>query len=184
MADSEQVDLSNMVTSVDTAQSYWQMGIVWTPLVSTEQTKGRYSLMEQLMPKSAGPPPHLHDHGDELFYLLDGEMEFQFGEQTITVTKGQLVRLPTGVPHGFVVKSETARVLNFYVPAGLDLQVSMLGTPATGPTLPPEGAERPPSEKQKRAFPNRLHELATQRMAPVPDLLAELRDTHGEDHMP
>ena len=36
------------------SQGYWQMGILWTPLVSTEQTAGQYSLMEQLMPRD--PP--------------------------------------------------------------------------------------------------------------------------------
>jgi uncharacterized cupin superfamily protein len=30
--------------------------------------------MEQLMPAKAGPPPHVHDQGEEVFYILDGEM--------------------------------------------------------------------------------------------------------------
>jgi mannose-6-phosphate isomerase-like protein (cupin superfamily) len=45
---------------------------LWSPLVSGEQTNGQYSLMEQLMPTAAGPPPHVHDHGDEVFYIRDG----------------------------------------------------------------------------------------------------------------
>jgi quercetin dioxygenase-like cupin family protein len=174
----------DLVTSVETAQGYWQMGILWTPLVTTEQTRGEYSLMEQLMPVSAGPPPHMHDHGDEVFYILDGEMAMQLGDETITGTTGQLVRIPAGTAHAFVVTSETARVLNFYVPAGLDMQVAMLGTPASAPTLPPEGVERSPTDEQQRAFSNRLHDLATQRMAPVADLLAHYRASHGKDQMP
>jgi hypothetical protein len=39
-------------------------------------------------------------------------------------TRGQLMRIPAGTVHAFAVKTETARVLNFYVPAGLDLQQS------------------------------------------------------------
>jgi quercetin dioxygenase-like cupin family protein len=175
---------SDLFTSVETAQGYWQMGILWTPLVTTEQTQGQYSLMEQLMPASAGPPPHVHDFGDEVFYILDGEMAMQLGDQTITGTKGQLVRIPAGTAHAFVVTTETARVLNFYVPAGLDMQVAMLGTPASAPTLPPAGAEHPASDDQQRAFADRLHDLATQRMAPVTDLLAQYRASHGQDQMP
>ncbi|WP_375483512.1 cupin domain-containing protein [uncultured Mycobacterium sp.] len=177
-------DVTNLVTSVASAQGYWQMGILWTPLITTEQTRGQYSLMEQLMPESAGPPPHVHDHGDEVFYILDGEMALQLGDQTVTGVQGQLVRIPAGTSHAFVVTSQTARVLNFYVPAGLDMQVAMLGTPATAPTLPPDGAQRPPTEDQQRAFAERLHDLATQRMAPVEDLLAHLRANEAEGQRP
>jgi hypothetical protein len=143
------------VVSVETVQGYWQMGILWSPLVSGEQTQGQYSLMEQL------------------------------GDQVLVATKGQMVRVPAGTTHAFAVKSETARVLNFYVPAGLDLQVSMLGTPATAPTLPPEGAEHPPTAEAEKAFTARLHDLATQTMAPESDLLGDYRPAKSStDSMP
>ena len=176
--------LSDLVASVETAQGYWQMGILWTPLVSTDQTAGQYSLMEQLMPASAGPPPHVHDHGDEVFYVLDGTMVLQLGDEVVAGSSGQLVRIPAGTTHAFVVTSETARVLNFYVPAGLDLQVAMLGTPATGPILPPEGAERRPTPEQEQAFADRLHDLATQTMATEEDRLAQYRSGRSEGRMP
>jgi quercetin dioxygenase-like cupin family protein len=165
------------VVSVETVQGYWQMGILWSPLISGEQTQGQYSLMEQLMPAAAGPPPHVHDQGDEVFYILDGEMAMQLGDQVVVASKGQTVRVVAGTTHAFAVKSETARVLNFYVPAGLDLQVAMLGTPATAPTLPPEGAQHPPTAEAQEAFAARLHDLATQTMATQPDLLGEYRPT-------
>ena len=94
------------------------------------------------------------------------------------------MRIPAGTTHAFVVTSATARVLNFYVPAGLDLQVAMLGTPATGPILPPEGAERPPTPEQDQAFAHRLHDLATQTMASDEDRLAPYRSGHPEGRMP
>jgi quercetin dioxygenase-like cupin family protein len=176
--------LSELVASVDTAQGYWQMGMLWTPLVSTDQTAGQYSLMEQLMPSSSGPPPHVHDHGDEVFYILDGELVLQLGDEVVAGRTGQLVRIPGGTTHAFVVTSETARVLNFYVPAGLDLQVAMLGTPATGPVLPPDGAERPPTHEQNEAFAQRLHDLATQTMATEEDRLARYRSSDTDRQMP
>ena len=176
---------ASLVTSAATAAGFWQMGILWNPLISGESTRGTYSLMEQLMPAKAGPPPHVHDQGEEVFYILDGELALQLGEEVITGTRGQLVRIPAGTPHAFAVRSETARVLNFYVPAALDLQVAMLGTPATSPTLPPPGAERPPTAEQEQAFTQRLHDLATQSMSTQPDLLADYRDPGASDpHMP
>ena len=117
MPDETAIDVASLVTSAETAAGFWQMGILWTLLIPGESTRGTYSLMEQLMPAKAGPPPHVHDQGEEVFYILDGEMVLQLGDQVIIGTSGQLVRIPAGTPHAFAVKTETARVLNFYVPA-------------------------------------------------------------------
>jgi quercetin dioxygenase-like cupin family protein len=176
MPDETAINAASLVTSAETAAGFWQMGILWTPLIAGESTRGTYSLMEQLMPAKAGPPPHVHDQGEEVFYILDGEMALQLGDQVITGTRGQLVRIPAGTPHAFAVTTETARVLNFYVPAALDLEIAMLGTPATSTTLPPPGAQRPPTAEQEHAFAQRVHDLATQTMSAQPDLLGDYRD--------
>jgi len=168
-------DVSSLVASMATVPGYWQLDILWSPLVSTEQTGGAYSLMEQLMPVQAGPPPHVHDHGDELFYILAGELALQLGDQVVTGTAGQLVRIPAGTPHCFAVRSDTARVLNFYVPGMLDTQIAMLGTPATSTRLPTREDQRPASPGQHEAFSQRLHDLATQAPSDQPDLLARYR---------
>jgi quercetin dioxygenase-like cupin family protein len=178
MPDETALDAASLVTSAETAAGFWQMGILWTPLIPGESTRGTYSLMEQLMPAKAGPPPHVHDQGEEVFYILDGEMALQLGDQVITGTSGQLVRIPAGTPHAFAVTTATARVLNFYVPAALDLQVAILGTPATGPILPPPGTQRPPTAGQEQSFAQRVHDLATQTMSAQRDLLGQYRD-HG-----
>jgi quercetin dioxygenase-like cupin family protein len=172
---------ASLVASAETAAGFWQMGILWSPLISGESTRGTYSLMERLMPAKAGPPPHVHDQGEEVFYILDGELALQLGDQVVVGTSGQLVRIPAGTPHAFAVKTETARVLNFYVPAALDLEIAMLGTPATSPALPPPGAQRPPTAEQEQAFARRLHDLATQSMSTQRDLLGEYRD-HDAEH--
>ena len=176
MPDETAFDAASLVTSAETAAGFWQMGILWTPLIPGESTRGAYSLMEQLMPAMAGPPPHVHDQGEEVFYILDGEMALQLGDQVVIGTSGQLVRIPAGTPHAFAVRTQTARVLNFYVPAALDLQVAMLGTPATRAILPPPGAQRPPTKEQEQAFAQRVHDLATQKMSAQRDLLGQYRD--------
>ena len=167
--------VSSLVPGATTGPGYWQLDILWSPLVSTEQTQGAYSLMEQLMPAQAGPPPHVHDHGDELFYILDGELVLQLGDTVVAGTAGQLVRIPAGTPHCFAVRSDTARVLNFYVPGALDTQIAMLGTPATELRLPDRADQHPATPEQQEAFTRRLHELATQSLSAQPDLLARYR---------
>ena len=41
------------------APAYWFLDILWIVLASTEQTGGRFTVMEQLMPQGAGPGPHV-----------------------------------------------------------------------------------------------------------------------------
>ena len=168
-------DLSSLVTSAATGAGYWQLDILWSPLVSTEQTRGAYSLMEQLMPAKAGPPPHVHDHGEEVFYILDGELALQLDDRVVAGKPGQLVRIPAGTPHCFAVRSATARVLNFYVPGMLDTQVTMLGTPATSRRLPDRADQHAATPAQREAFAQLLHDLATQAPAEQEDLLAAYR---------
>lgn len=47
-----------------------------------------------------GAKPHYHARSSELFYVLDGALEFRH-EQTTTVDRGGLIIVPPGVPHAF-----------------------------------------------------------------------------------
>ena len=163
------------VSSMDTVPGYWGFGSLWSPLVSSEQTHGRYSIVEQLMPGRSGPPPHTHEQSDEVFYILEGEVHLQLGDAVSTARAGQLVRVPRGVAHGFVVQSDHARFLNFFVPATMDRMVAMLGQPAAASTVPPAGSEREPSEQQMAEFMDRLRETASLSWSRDDDLLAEFR---------
>jgi len=124
---------------------------------------------------AAAPPHHIHPV-DQLYYVIEGEMQLQLGGDRHVAGADTLVYIPAGTPHAFAVKTQTARVLNFYVPAALDLEIAMLGTPATSTTLPPPGAQRPPTAEQEHAFTQRVHDLATQTMSAQPDLLGQYRD--------
>ena len=163
------------VSSMSTVPGYWGFGSLWSPLVTSGQTAGRYSIVEQLMPGRSGPPPHTHDRNDEVFYILEGEVALQLGDATAAAHAGQLVRVPQGTAHGFVVTSEQARFLNFFVPAAMDEMVVALSVPATASTVPPAGAERPPGAEQVQAFLNHLQESATLSWSQQPDLLADIR---------
>ena len=50
-----------------------------------EQTDGRYSLMEQLIPQDIGLAPHVHPFNDEGFYVIDGAMEMTVGDRTLAL---------------------------------------------------------------------------------------------------
>jgi quercetin dioxygenase-like cupin family protein len=168
------------VASVATVPGFWGFGSLWSPLVSSEQTHGRYSIVEQLMPGQSGPPPHTHEQSDEVFYILEGQVHLQLGDAVSTAEAGQLVRVPRGVAHGFVVQSDHARFLNFFVPATMDQMVAMLSVPATAATVPPPGSESGPTDQQMAEFMNRLRETASLSWSSQIDLLAEYRQAPAE----
>jgi mannose-6-phosphate isomerase-like protein (cupin superfamily) len=165
------------VASMDTVPGYWGFGSLWSPLVSSEQTHGRYSIVEQLMPGRSGPPPHTHERSDEVFYILEGQVQLQLGDAVSTARAGQLVRVPLGVTHGFVVTSDQARFLNFFVPATMDQMVAMVSAPAAALTVPPPGSDGGPSQQQMAEFMDRLREIASLSWSSQHDQLSELRHT-------
>jgi uncharacterized cupin superfamily protein len=59
---------------------------------------------------------------EETFYVLEGEMTFSVGGQTIKATPGTMVCLPRDVAHSFVIDSEQVRMLILLTPAGRMVQ--------------------------------------------------------------
>ena len=170
-------EASSYVSDVETNQSFWGWDGLWTPLIETTQTRGSYSILEQWLTNQAGPPPHVHEQGDEVFYILDGEVRLQIDSDVIDAHPGQLVRVPPGTTHGFVVMSDSARFLNFYVPAALDLMISSLSNKARSNRLPSVSEQSPASDEARSAFRDRLEELATQTWVDAPDLLEQFRSS-------
>lgn len=164
------------------APKYWLVDSLWSVLATAETTGGELTVLDQVMPRRSGPPPHVHDRLHEYFYILDGEIRFQIGTEVRTVSAGSLVSIPRNTVHGFAVATETARVLNLYTPAGFTEQVTFLGTPATELRLPCEGEQAPAGPERRQAYAARSAELNTQRgltadeAREAPDLLADERD--------
>ena len=73
------------------------VGGTYTILVSGVDTVGRYCLIDMLVPDGAGPPAHRHDF-EEMFTLLEGELEFFFRGQAQTVRAGSTVNIPANAP--------------------------------------------------------------------------------------
>ncbi len=134
-----------LIRNADTAPAYWMNDDLWVVLADGKDTGGRFSMMEQLLPKGSGPGPHKHTWSDETFYMLDGEMTLLVGDEIRTARKGDFVMVPRSTRHGFRIDSETAHFLNGYTPASMEAQVVELGTPTTERTLPPKGAVAPPT---------------------------------------
>lgn len=81
---------------------------------------GQLFLVESVEPVgSAGPPFHVHERTDELYYILDGSVSFRLNDQIVPTDPGAVVYIPRGVPHTFTNTGDTpARLLAMMNPAG------------------------------------------------------------------
>jgi quercetin dioxygenase-like cupin family protein len=115
-------------------------GDVYSIVVSGNQTDGRYCLIDMLVPDGGGPPLHRHDF-EEMFTLLEGELEFYFRGQTQTVKAPATVNIPANAPHHFKnVSGRRVHMLCMCTPAGQDEFFAAVGVPlesrdAAPPTL-------------------------------------------------
>jgi mannose-6-phosphate isomerase-like protein (cupin superfamily) len=86
--------------------------------VSGQDTEGRLGVFEYVGAGPGGPPLHLHEAQDEVYFVQDGEYLFQVGEQRSVVKAGGMIFLPRGVSHAFAQLSQTGRMLFMFSPAG------------------------------------------------------------------
>jgi quercetin dioxygenase-like cupin family protein len=123
--------------SDDTLPHIGLVGDTYTILLSGEQTAGRYCLIDMHIPPGGGPPPHRHDF-EEMFSVLEGELEFTFRGEKLILKTGQTVNIPANAPHQFQNKSsQAARLLCACLPAGQEEFFREVGVPVAGRTTPP-----------------------------------------------
>jgi mannose-6-phosphate isomerase-like protein (cupin superfamily) len=104
-------------------------------------TGGAFAMFEEVDP--ADTPLHVHEHEDELFYVLEGEHVFRVGEEEFQVGPGGVVFAPRGVPHSQRrVVPRTGRELVMTFPAGLEGFFFELGEAERDGTLGPEAYAR------------------------------------------
>ncbi len=58
-------------------------------------------LAEHELPPGAGTPAHTHDHDDEMFYMLAGELTLEGREGETRIGPGACAQFPRGSFHGF-----------------------------------------------------------------------------------
>jgi quercetin dioxygenase-like cupin family protein len=122
------------------------VGATYTILVPGAQTEGRYCLVDMLVPPGSGPPPHRHDF-EEMFTVLEGDVEFTVRGQTRHARSGTTVNIPSNAPHAFRNGSRSAaRMLCLCVPAGQDEFFLTLGIRVDSRTAVP-----PPPSKEEQA---------------------------------
>ena len=89
--------------------------------VTSDDTGGSYAVMEETTAPGGGPPLHVHQGEDEMFYVIEGEFEITVNGKSHSASAGGVAFLPKDVPHRFQnVGSESGRLLITVVPGGFE----------------------------------------------------------------
>jgi mannose-6-phosphate isomerase-like protein (cupin superfamily) len=105
------------------------VGDTYTILVSGDDTDGRYTLIDMLIPADGGPPPHRHDF-EEMFHVLGGEVDVTIRGETTRAGTGETVNIPALAPHSFHNPTgQSIRLLCLAAPAGLEEYFAEFGDP-------------------------------------------------------
>jgi quercetin dioxygenase-like cupin family protein len=111
----------------------------YTIKLAAEQNGGRLSHLLGRDARGGGPPLHVHRREDESFYVIAGEMTFVVGDQRFEAVAGDFVFAPQGVPHAYVVTSESAEYMTSFFPAGIEAFFAAVAPPV----VPGEPAPAP-----------------------------------------
>ena len=84
------------------------------------QTEQRLTFIEGSHGPRTGPPRHIHDDTDEIFYVLEGSYAITCGETIFDASPGTFVFVPRGTSHRFEPGSEGGRMLLLYSPGGFE----------------------------------------------------------------
>jgi mannose-6-phosphate isomerase-like protein (cupin superfamily) len=110
--------------------------------VRGSESENRVAVMENVGGPPQGPPLHHHAF-DELFFVLEGELTFQVGDERVTRRAGELAFAPRHVPHTFANLSGTpSRILLVCTPAGFERYFARIAAKQRG-VEPPEWALEP-----------------------------------------
>lgn len=126
--------------TVERGDRLWHLGALLTFHVTGRETAGRFWVAEHWAPHGYGPALHSHDHEDELFVVLDGDVTLSVAGREVRLGTGGTGFGPRAVPHTFKVRSPTARFLVLGAPSGFEDWFGRTGQPAAEPTLPPPSA--------------------------------------------
>lgn len=120
------------------------VGDVYRFLANGDETDGRYAMFEAVVFPGGGSPPHIHSREEESFFVLEGEITLQVGDDRIVARAGTFANMPVGSLHSF--RNDTDKLVRMIVsvaPAGLEKMFLEVGQPvALGQqALPPSKAE-------------------------------------------
>jgi quercetin dioxygenase-like cupin family protein len=118
-------------------------GGVFTMKATSAETGGSFAMWEDQVVRGKTTPLHTHPELDEAIYVVEGEVLVHVDGEEHRVGERGLFVAPRGVPHAFLVTSETARLLAVMTPGAGEAFYRSVSEPANcepDPSRPPDFA--------------------------------------------
>ena len=95
---------------------------------------------------SAAAGTRSQELGDEVLYVLDGEIDVHIGNEVVPAGPGSTFHFPAGTKEWFEDRTQ-ATVLVTYLPGGIDKFFTEIAEPALSRTVPPPSDTPPDFER-------------------------------------
>lgn len=127
----------------------WFLNTLVTIRVPHGEGADGVSVLESRARHGDSAPMHVHGE-DEIFHVLEGELDLKVGDAMLHASSGQTLLAPKDVAHTYRVTSTEARWLVITAKGDFERMVRAFGRPAPDAELPaPAG---PPDEQQAAAL--------------------------------
>jgi quercetin dioxygenase-like cupin family protein len=106
--------VSPVITTPETQRVIPFLGQSYRVRVSGQDTAGTFAVLDTEAPRGHGSPMHVHRHDSEVFLVIEGTLRIVVDGDEYEAGAGSAAVLPAGIPHGFVITSESARYLTLH----------------------------------------------------------------------
>jgi quercetin dioxygenase-like cupin family protein len=89
---------SVVACAAGTGAATWSMGGLFERLVSGKETGGQLGVSLVTQPLGIATPLHVHTREAEAWYLLEGTLTYQAGDERVDLEPGGFIYLPRNVP--------------------------------------------------------------------------------------
>ena len=115
------VDVQKLVVKPGEGRSVWLGGMGVAFKLSGAETGGAFAVVEHPIEPGRLILPHVHEHGDEYSYVLEGTIGARVGDHEVVAGQGSCVIKPRGLMHTFWNAGPgPARLLELISPAGFE----------------------------------------------------------------
>ncbi|MDZ4769066.1 MAG: cupin domain-containing protein, partial [Chloroflexota bacterium] len=90
-------------------------------------TGGRVTVIEDTLKPGFHLARHYHKQMVEIFYILEGEIRFQFDDETVITLPGMTINIPPNTWHD-VICEKGGKLITIFSPGGFDLYLQALAS--------------------------------------------------------
>jgi quercetin dioxygenase-like cupin family protein len=111
------------------ARDLWFLGNSVKVHKDGADTGGQFALIETRLKPGSEPPMHVHQHEDETFLVLEGQLKLTVGGEELILHPGESAFAPRQVPHTFQILTPEVHTIGVITPAGFEEFFRALGEP-------------------------------------------------------